>query len=26
MTMKMGVERALMTELPDLVDSVTQVF
>jgi len=26
MTMKMGVERALLAELPDLVDSVTQVF
>ena len=26
MTMKMGVERALVSELPDLVDSVTQVF
>jgi Fe-S cluster biogenesis protein NfuA len=26
MTMKMGVERALLAELPDLVESVTQVF
>lgn len=26
MTMKMGVERALTSELPDLVESVTQVF
>jgi Fe-S cluster biogenesis protein NfuA len=26
MTMKMGVERALLAELPDLIESVTQVF
>ena len=26
MTMKMGVERALVTEVPDLVETVTQVF
>lgn len=26
MTMKMGVERALISEVPDLVESVTQVF
>jgi Fe-S cluster biogenesis protein NfuA len=26
MTMKMGVERALVSELPDLIDTVTQVF
>lgn len=26
MTMKMGVERALLAELPDLVETVTQVF
>lgn len=26
MTMKMGVERALVAELPDLIDTVTQVF
>ena len=26
MTMKMGVERALLAELPDIVESVTQVF
>ena len=26
MTMKMGVERALVSEVPDLVETVTQVF
>ncbi len=26
MTMKMGVERALLSEVPDIVDTVTQVF
>lgn len=26
MTMKMGVERALLAEIPDIVESVTQVF
>ena len=26
MTMKMGVERALLAEVPDLVETVTQVF
>ena len=26
MTMKMGVERALLAEVPDIVETVTQVF
>ena len=26
MTMKMGVEKALLSELPDQIESVTQVF